>query len=304
MTDTGPGMTPEDQAVLFEAFQQGAAGLDRGGTGLGLTITQQILGLMESSLEVDSEVGVGTRVAFTVTLPPASGEVRSAAESDWSRVSRLAQGYAVKALVADDVPANRDILRQMLVDTGVVVVVAEDGEQALEQAEADPPDIAFLDIRMPVMDGLEALAQMQQRKELEGMKVVAISASALEHERQTYLEAGFDDFIDKPFRFERICSCMADLLGVEFDYTDEAEGLSVDEAFDPTDIVLPEALRDHLRQAAEVYSVTELEIYFNELEQLGEAHRKLGHHLRGLRQRHDVESIIHIVENVQLEQDT
>ena len=300
VADTGPGMTAEEQGSLFQAFQQGMAGLRQGGTGLGLTISQRQLGLMGSELQVESEVGKGSRFWFEVVLPPAESEVRADVLEDYSRVRCLAPGYAVKALVADDVAENRDVLENMLTQVGVDVETVENGQQALERLEGYQPDIVFLDIRMPVMDGLEAVRLIQANEAWQQVKVAAISASVLEHEQQEYLQTGFDDFIDKPFQFERVCACLASLLDVEFEYG-EGGADEEREAFDWTELTLPAELHRELLEAAELYSVTELERCLSELEDLDEGGEKLAGHLRDLRRKHDIESIVEIIREIKHE---
>jgi CheY-like chemotaxis protein len=199
--------------------------------------------------------------------------------------------------VADVVAENREILTSMLGGIGVQVEVVENGQQALERLGVSLPDIVFLDIRMPVLDGLAAVRLIQEHAVWAQVKMVAISASVLEHERQEYLQAGFDDFIDKPFSFERICQCLAQQLGVEFEYGEE-EAVEV-EAADWSGVVVPAQLHARLREAAELYSVTELESCFGELERLGEA--RLAGHLRGLRRRHDIEAILAVLQEVKHE---
>jgi signal transduction histidine kinase len=298
--DTGIGISPEDQAQLFQPFQQGAAGQQRGGTGLGLTIAQKFVALMGGQLTVDSALGQGSRFAFAIPLPPAQGEIHQEATSRWSQVRRLAAGYRVKALIADDVQENRDILKHMLDDIGCAVDEVENGQQALKRVAESTPDIAFIDIRMPVMDGLEVLRRLRQQDRWDKLKVVAISASVLNHERQGYLEAGFVDFLAKPFRFERLCECLATHLQVEFEYSGAAE---VAEGAVPRweEIALPADLHTRLQRAAELYSVTELETYLKELEQMGEGPRKLAAHLRDLRQQHDLEAIVELLRNIRQE---
>ena len=291
--DTGPGLAPDDQETLFQAFQQGAAGSQQGGTGLGLTIVQRQLELMGAALEVDSALGHGACFGFAVCLPPARGELPSEAQGAWSQVQHLADGCAVQALVVDDVAENRDVLRGMLVGIGVEAEEVENGQQALERLETFGADIVFLDIRMPVMGGLETLEQLRQRGVAPQTKVVAISASVLEHERQGNLAAGFDDFIDKPFRFEQICACLATHLGVEYEYAEAAEAAAVPaEAVDWSQIELSADLHARLQGAAKVYSVTEIEDYLIEMEGLGEDERRLAGHLRGLKQKQDMDSIL------------
>ena len=100
--------------------------------------------------------------------------------------TRLANGYNIKALVADDKKENRDVLSQMLKDIGVSVITAENGQQAVEATLADKPDIVFMDIWMPQMDGLQAVRQILLECGEDHPKLVAVSASVLAHERQGY----------------------------------------------------------------------------------------------------------------------
>ena len=292
VADTGIGISPEDQAKLFEPFQQGAARPHGEGTGLGLAIAQKSVSLMGGELTVESTVGKGSRFAFAILLPPAREAAAGETPSKWSQVSRLATGQRVKALIADDVRENREILASMLGDIGCQVEVAEDGQQALERMDAFAPDIVLIDIRMPVMDGLEVIRRLRRQGMLERLKVVAISASVLNHERQAFMEEGFADFMAKPFRFERLCECLATHLQVEFEYGVTGEVEQEEEEVSKWDeVVLPGDLLARLRRAAALYSVTELESYFQELEQLGEGPRMLATHLKMLRREHDMEAM-------------
>jgi ligand-binding sensor domain-containing protein/signal transduction histidine kinase/CheY-like chemotaxis protein len=293
--DTGPGISAEELAGVFQPFQQGVAGQRQGGTGLGLTLAQRQLGLMGSKLEVESAVGKGSRFFFSVVFRPAQGEVPATGAGEEPQVKGLAAGCSVKALVADDVAENRDILRRMLEEIGVEVAVVADGRQALERISGSPPDIAFVDIRMPGMDGLEVMKHLQGQEARQRLKVVAISASVLEHERQEYLRAGFDAFVDKPFRFERVCACLRELLGVEFEYGEEETAA---EALDWSGVEVPGELHRRLQEAAETFSVTELEEYLKELEGLGAAQRGLAERMRQFEQRHDMEGLLRLLARV------
>ena len=294
VADTGSGLSEEDREALFQPFQQGESGMRQGGTGLGLTISQRQLGLMGSELEVESTVGEGSCFSFAVELPPAREEVAEEEIETWSRVTGLAPGRRVRALVADDVAENREILSSMLSGIGVEVEVVENGKEALDRMEELLPDVVFLDIRMPVLDGLETLELVQEDERWRQVKVVAVSASVLDHERTEFLQAGFDDFLDKPFRFEDVCGSLAQHLGVEFVYGEGGEE-SVGGAGDWQRISLPEDLVSCLVKAAEFYSVTEIEGYLREMEGLGEGERKLASHLRDLRRQHDMEGIIELL---------
>jgi signal transduction histidine kinase/ligand-binding sensor domain-containing protein/CheY-like chemotaxis protein len=296
--DTGPGISPEDQKAIFEAFVQSEAGRRKGGTGLGLSISQKLISLMGGVLQLDSTPGQGSCFSFTLPLPPARAQVLTPSEDRWAAVTRLTDGYAVTALVADDVPENRDVLAHLLTGIGVEVDLAEDGRQAVEKVRERLPDIVFMDIHMPGVDGPQAAQQVWEAVGRDVLKVVAVSASTLEHEAREYLELGFDAFLPKPFRAEQVYACLERLLGVKFEYG-EASG-AVPQAVSPdiAGLTLPEGLHARLREAAELYSVTELETYFNEVEQLGEEHRRLAGHLRELRRKHDIESILQILQEV------
>ena len=296
VVDTGLGMSEVDQKTLFEAFAQGEAGVRYGGTGLGLTITQRQLALMGSELEVVSELGKGSRFAFAIVLPPAQSDIDTDVRENWSGVTGLGEGCSVTALIADDVAENREVLCGLLDDIGVSVLSVENGQEALDVMDEVKPDIVFLDIRMPVLTGIEAVKLLQADERWSGVKVVAISASALEHERREYLQSGFDDFIDKPFRFERLCESMARLLGVTYTYGEK--DVEVGGKLDVSSYTLPKDLHERIQKAAEVYSVTELDRYFNELDGLGEEYAKLVAHLRGLRRQHDIEGILNVMRDV------
>ena len=297
--DTGLGMSEVDQKTLFEAFAQGEAGVRYGGTGLGLTITQRQLALMGSELEVVSELGKGSRFAFAIVLPPAQSDIDTDVRENWNGVTGLGEGCSVTALIADDVAENREVLGGLLEDIGVLVVSVENGQEALDVMDEVKPDIVFLDIRMPVLTGIEAVKLLQADERWSGVKVVAISASALEHERREYLQSGFDDFIDKPFRFERLCESMARLLGVTYTYGEgSGDAVEVGAELDVSSYTLPKDLHERIQKAAEVYSVTELDRYFDELDGLGSEYGGLVSHLRGLRRQHDIEGILNTIQNI------
>ncbi len=298
--DSGAGIAAAERENLFQAFQQGTAGLMRGGTGLGLAISQKQLQLMGSQLQVESALGEGSHFYFSVILPSAQSAVLQQSEDDFIRVLRLAAGTQISALVADDIEENREILSDMLSGIGCVVEMVADGREAIDRMEVFRPDIIFLDIRMPVLGGLETLELLRANKEWRETCVVAVSASVLAHERREYIQAGFDDFIDKPFRFERLCQCLQQHLGAQFEYAENAITTTQNER-DWSTVVLSQELYHRLRDAAELYSVTELEKLFTELETLGEDSKHLAIYLRSLRGKHDIERILQVLDEVPYE---
>jgi len=185
--------------------------------------------------------------------------------------------------VVDDIEENRDILDRFLSGLGVKVTLAESGEAGWRELQNRRFDIAFLDIQMPGLTGKEVAARVLEKLGAGYVKLVAISASVLKHEQTNYFEIGFNAFVPKPFRFEQVCDCLAELLGVEFEY--EADGDASDEpASSPAypRLDLPDKLFEHLRRAAEMYSVTEFETLLGDLQELGPAQRELAENLREL----------------------
>jgi CheY-like chemotaxis protein len=169
----------------------------------------------------------------------------------------------------DDVAENREVLAEMLTGLGCGVRLAGDGPECLAQVGSESPDIVFLDIRMPGMDGLEVARRMVTGARAAGVsrpRLVAVSASALAHERNRFAESDFDAFLAKPFRFEELCDCLLRLLPIRFRYGEAVseEAADGDEAVG-RGLVLPEALRSRIRRAAERYSATHLEEALTEL---------------------------------------
>ena len=216
--DTGPGIPVDRQQQIFQPFQQEESGLKFGGTGLGLAISRRHVELMGGTIGVESTEGKGSRFSIALPLPKVEGDAvaPSKPERIWTQPCRLAADCSARALVVDDTKTNRDVLDQLLSGLGVAVSVAADGKSALRFAES-AIDIAFIDIRMPGMDGLELLHELRKRAGESLPKTVAVSASALEHQKREFLEAGFDAFIGKPFWREEICGCLVELLGVRFE---------------------------------------------------------------------------------------
>ena len=294
--DTGPGIAPERQELIFEAFDQGEEGMSQGGTGLGLAISRHHVQLMGGEMGLESTPGEGSRFFFAVQLPVIGGEGVVEERVSLGQVLRLAEGCAVSALVVDDVAENREVLAQTLERIGVRVRQAASGEEALALLREEGVDIVFMDIRMPGMNGIETKQRIWKEHGRESAKIVSVSASVLEHERQGFLETGFDDFLPKPFNRERVYGCMAELLGVDFIY--EVEETLEEEAPGLGKVQLPEELLEHLREAARYYSVTELEEYLDELEELGKEGKELAVHLRELSGQYDMEGILRLLGEV------
>lgn len=247
--DTGIGISQEYRDMIFQPFQQGKTRETNDGAGIGLTIAKRFVQLMGGELELESEPNKGSRFFFTIPLEPVKSIVQTALEIT---VSYLEDGYQVKALVVDDIKENRDVLVMLLSDIGVQVITAENGQQALERVRSQQPDIVFMDIRMPVMDGIESSHRIFEEFGHSKFKLVAVSASVLTHEKENYLKEGFHDFIAKPIIASELYNCLARLLHIKYKYSDSY-------SLDYSKITIPEDLFLDIKEASELGDVTELE---------------------------------------------
>ncbi len=295
--DTGPGIALAQQAAIFEPFHQATPETHKGGTGLGLAIARRHVELMGGQLLLESVPGQGACFIFALSLSPALGRTGSLPPAEHYRdVVRLVPGRQVRVLIVDDVATNREILVQLLTRIGIQAAQAEGGEQALARARADRPDLVFMDIRMPGMDGVEVLQRLRREHPL--LPVVAVSASVMEHERLYYLSAGFDDFIDKPFRTERLYACLAQVLGVAYEYARPPQAEADTPHGETTQLVLPALLYARLKEAVELHSVTEVKEYLDQVEAIGPEGQRLASWLRDLVQRYDLEAVARALEQV------
>jgi signal transduction histidine kinase/CheY-like chemotaxis protein len=287
--DTGIGIAEADQSKIFSAFDRVVSLERQEGTGLGLAIAQKQVALMGGHLAVESQLGCGSRFFFTLPFTLAASQGTEGGEQH-GNIIRLAEGVMVKALVVDDVAHNRAVLTHMLREVGVEVATAENGQQALAHIAADRPDIVFMDIRMPMVDGVSAVQHILETYGCAGPKLVAVSASAMQHERERYLAVGFDAFLAKPIVTQQVYQCLASLLHVEFTREATEQGLS--EMFT---VVLPHDLYRGIKHAAETYRVTQLDRYFDAVAQCGLSGQQLAARLRERKQRGDMEGIIQLL---------
>jgi PAS domain S-box-containing protein len=214
--DTGIGIAREQHDRIFESFTQADSAADRqhGGTGLGLAICRQLTQLMGGRIGVESEPGMGSTfwLELTLTRPVRGRQARDAVVQALTRhdggpgrgpvVGEGADdlpGLGLRVLVADDHEVNRKVVRLMLEQLGCRVEVVTDGREAVEAVERSTYDAVLMDVRMPVMDGLEAAARIR-REAGQGRRVpiLALTAHAMEGERQRCLAAGMDGYIPKP----------------------------------------------------------------------------------------------------------
>jgi signal transduction histidine kinase/ActR/RegA family two-component response regulator len=296
--DTGPGI-PHQATDVFEPFQQGRVGSENGGTGLGLSIARRHVDLMGGTLALASAEPSGALFHFTLHLPPA----RPARPADSpavasSSVGRLGPGQRVRALVVDDVPENCRVLSTMLDMAGCETAVAESGRTALESVRARPPDIVFMDLRLPDVDGLETARRIARELGPQRVRLVATSASVLGGERERCLEGGCDAFVAKPFRIDEIDACLTGLLDVTFEIEPAPPAPIDGSPAGAVHVTLPPDLAARLSRAAALHSATGLRGCLGELEGLGPGGNVLADHLRALLATCDMDGIERAVDHL------
>lgn len=211
--DTGIGIPEEEQERIFEAFSQqtGQSAKKFGGTGLGLTITRRLTDMMHGKIEVRSRVGEGTVFRFSfpgVRVVEQSRPERASREEPVHDLEDLEPGTI---LVVDDIVMNRDLIRAFFHGTGHRLVEAGNGQEAIEIARLERPDVILMDVRMPVMDGLQATRLIKSDAELKTIPVIVVTASALQQEEQQ-LRPICDGFIRKPVSKADLASHLRHIL--------------------------------------------------------------------------------------------
>ena len=208
VTDTGIGMDAETQSVVFESFRQADGSMSRryGGTGLGLTISRLIVDLLGGELRVESRQGTGSRFWFDV---PA--DVVSEHEADLYKTQTLqldrGRFSGLTAMLVEDNPVNQEVARESLILLGIDVVVANNGQEAIELFSEVKPSFVLMDCQMPGVDGYEATRAIRKTEAAASelrTPIIALTANALSGDADKCFASGMDDFIGKPFTLPQL----------------------------------------------------------------------------------------------------
>ncbi|MEI8648658.1 CHASE3 domain-containing protein [Paraglaciecola sp. Hal342] len=206
--DTGVGLSEAQINNVFARFEQAEASTTRkfGGTGLGLAITKSLVDLMSGTITVESELGKGSTFDVFIPLLPAEEQVKE--KVDDVNIDKAISGKRI--LLAEDNEINQIVFESMMEPYDVKLEVVENGQLALESIEKEQPDLVFLDIQMPVMDGKDACIKI--RKRYKNLPVIALTANVLATDVKQYLQLGFDEHIPKPFDFSDLKSVLIKYL--------------------------------------------------------------------------------------------
>ncbi|AXS80464.1 ATP-binding protein [Dechloromonas sp. HYN0024] len=208
VTDSGIGLDSEEKTRIFSPFEQSDSSMSRkyGGTGLGLAISKRLVALMGGEIDVDSTPGVGSTFWFEIELPKSTRAVsdddRKTIASQASQILRLHVGKRV--LLVEDELINQEVARDMLEHVGLVVDVAEDGQQAVEMATNEDYAVILMDVQMPVMNGLSATRAILAGSKNAQTPIIAMTANAFTEDRAGCLDAGMKDYLTKPVDPERL----------------------------------------------------------------------------------------------------
>ncbi|MCH8209483.1 MAG: response regulator, partial [Nitrospinae bacterium] len=204
VSDTGVGIPEADQKKIFDEFYQVDRMRDEAlrGTGIGLALTRRFVELHGGDIGVESEPGKGS--TFWFTLPDKKSlEMKTKTEGGKSDTLKK-KSKSKRILIAEDNPVNLAMILDMLSIHGYDVLVAKNGKEALDLAQSSKPDLILLDIRMPVMDGLEATRKLRSMPEFVDIPIIALTASAGEKSRDKCLREGFTDHLSKPIQSDEL----------------------------------------------------------------------------------------------------
>ncbi len=245
VTDTGIGIEPEYLATIFTEFSQADSSVTRkfGGTGLGLSICRDLVRLMGSEMQVTSQKSRGTTTQFAVHLPVGTTQVVERRKKPAATEAQRQRLRGMRVLLVEDNLFNRQIAKSFLTQAEVLVTEAEHGAQAVELAQQQQFDLILMDVQMPVMDGYAATAILRQQLALP-IPIIALTANAINGEREKCLAAGMSGYLAKPFQESQ-------LLQQLLDWVLPADASST---FDVPELIAPEPSRP----APSLYSIDDL----------------------------------------------
>jgi signal transduction histidine kinase/CheY-like chemotaxis protein len=206
ITDTGIGIEADQFEQLFQSFSQldPSGTREYGGAGLGLTISDRLVHLLNGRIHIESEPGKGSRFSFTIATRPAPLKTAS---TTLATIPRLAEQYPLQILLAEDNPINRQLAVMILDKMGYTPGLAENGKEVLDQLQKEPFDLIFMDIQMPEMDGLEATRHIRSRAVHQPV-IIAMTANTTRKDRDDCLTEGMNDFLSKPVHLDELIRMM------------------------------------------------------------------------------------------------
>lgn len=253
--DTGAGIAPREINQIFKAFSQSETGRkSQQGTGLGLPISKRFVELMGGELTVVSKVGKGSTFSFSI-----SSTLSQHAQVKFSSVqtvkSLLPNQPKCRILAVDDIWQSRLLVVRLLSQVGFEVKEAKNGKQALELCQKWHPDLIFMDMRMPIMDGYESTRRIRAMGS--DCKIIALTASAFASKQEETIEAGCDDYLRKPFKESDLFTKIKEHLAIQYIYQEDSDNVEDDlnkasflKLTSTSLQIMPESWLQELKQAA------------------------------------------------------
>jgi len=241
--DTGSGMSSDQLEKIFLPFEQvGDTSKRSDGTGLGLAITHKIVGMMGTTLEVQSEPDKGSLFWFDIEIPEAHDWAAASMTSKDGMISGF-KGPEKTVLVVDDRWENRSVVINLLEPVGFKVFAVSNGQDGFDKAVECQPDLVITDIALPIMNGYELMQKLRSSpiNKLKRVPVIVSSASVFESDRYKSFEAGADEFVPKPVQAETLLSAIKKQLSIEWTYESTVSAKTPSDALEVSEIVLPSA---------------------------------------------------------------
>lgn len=295
--DSGVGIKSEQIDKIFLPFEQvGENQRKSEGTGLGLAISQKILQMMGSTLEVTSELGVGSKFYFDLNLEIAVGGARTAKSPKPETILGFTGRQLVKLLVVDDRIESRTLVVDLLKPYGFDLIEASDGVEGLEQAAIAKPDLILTDLIMPRMDGFEMIRQIKNTPQLQQVPIIAMSANPASMGKQRTLLTSSDDFLSKPIQMSDLLEKLRVRLGIEW-VIDRDSIESKSRTKQPQKIIMPSYQElEALQQAARIGDIEKIEQEAYRLQQLDPKYVPFGQRILELAQEFDDGGILQWIE--------
>lgn len=254
--DTGIGISHEDQNCLFHAFYQTDVGIAKGeGSGLGLTISGELIRLMGGEISIHSELNQGSTFSFSLQLP----KIDPPPEVTTTKrriISLLPNQPPVRVLIAEDDEDSRQLISCLLENVGFQIRAVNNGQETIDMFKSWHPHFIWMDMRMPVVDGYQATQQIRALAGGDRIRIVALTASVFKEDQDKIFAAGCDEIVTKPLNDQHLLHVMGRLLTLDYRYEDiddtsqsEMKNVSLDFS------VLPESLLFELKNAAEQLDV-------------------------------------------------
>jgi two-component system sensor histidine kinase/response regulator len=296
---TGVGIPSAEHSTLFRAFAQTQSGRkQQSGTGLGLAISREFARLMGGTLGVNSDLGRGSVFGLEIPVEAAQADAISSRLPKRQVIGIQVDGAVPRVLIVDDEAHNRGWLSSLLKIIGFEVREAGDGAQAIQRWEEWKPEIILMDVRMPVLDGLEATNMIRGAPGGKAPCIIALTASVTEEDKHMALESGVNGFLTKPVSEDELLAELQEHLHLKYRYAAEppADRVSDSGSSSALDLAalgsLPAEFRSQLQEAVRNGDKGRIDRL---LETLGEGNGNCATALRNLAERYEYDAIIHVL---------